>query len=394
MGEFSTCALIEGGSVRCWGSNLSGQLGNGSTDALGDNPGEMPPPDVALGGTAVAVFSGARADRACAILQGGGLRCWGGNSEGELGYGHTDNVGDAPGEMPPPDVPVGGGVVQISTNLWHTCARLASGAVRCWGRNMEGQLGYGNTDALGDNSGELPTADVSLGGPAANVAVGNVYTCSLMVGGAVRCWGKNDKGQLGYSGVSTLGDAPGQMPPPDVAIGGTASQISVGNDHTCVLLDTGGIRCWGSNSEGQLGYGHTNDLGAGSGDMPRPDVQLGGKAVQVATGTKHSCALLESGTVKCWGGNAYGQLGYGNTSNVGDTQGQMPPADVAIGGKAVLIAAGGYRTCAVLDSGALRCWGDNSGGSLGYGDEGIRGDEPGELPTADIQVGGKLSPGK
>lgn len=394
MSEFSTCALLEGGIVRCWGSNLSGQLGNGSTDKLGDNPGEMPPPDVAIGGAAIGVFAGARADRACAVLQGGALRCWGDNFNGQLGYGHTDDVGDNPGEMPPPDVPVGGEVVQVATSLFHTCALLASGTVRCWGQAKAGQLGYGNETTLGDDPGELPAADVPLGAAATSIGAGDLHTCALLASGAVRCWGSNSQGELGYAGVNELGDEPGEMPPPDVAIGGKAIQLSVGGDHTCVLLDTGGVRCWGGNSNGQLGYGHTDDLGAGSGDMPRPDVQLGGKAIQVVTGSIHSCALLDSGNVKCWGRNTYGQLGYGNELNIGDKEGQMPPPDVQIGGKAVLIAAGGFRTCAVLDTGALRCWGDNSGGSLGYGDEGFRGDEPGEMPTADVQIGGKLAPGK
>jgi alpha-tubulin suppressor-like RCC1 family protein len=389
MGDRFTCVVLEGGVVRCWGENYDGQLGYGHPFDLGDSAGQMPTGDVPLGGEATALVSGATSKHVCAFMTGGGVRCWGNNHAGKLGYGHDKNVGDNPGEMPPAEVPVGGEVIQLVAGANHTCALLVSGAVRCWGNNVTGALGYGTLDNLGDKPGDLPTPNVPLGGPVASIA-GDRHTCALMVGGAVRCWGHNFSGQLGYAEISVLGASPSDMPPPDVDVGGTAAQVAVGLEHTCVLLDTGSVRCWGANGAGQLGYGHDEALGRQPGDMPTPDVVLGGKAVEIALGASHSCALLESGAVKCWGSGEYGQLGLGGKANVGDAPNQMPPQDVPIGGKAVRIVAGGDRTCAVLASGALRCWGAAKSGALGYGNQNNLGDNPDELPTPDVPIGGKL----
>lgn len=396
MGEHFSCAVVPGGVVRCWGSGNSGQLGNGSTADIGAKPGDMPPPDVALGGPVTALFAGARANHVCALRADGALTCWGHNSHGQLGVGDSADVGDGPGEMPPPLVATGGAVVSLSAGTFHTCALLASGAVRCWGANDDAQLGISFVDSkqdIGDEPGEMPPADLLLGGAALALAAGYRHTCALVGSGAVRCWGTNDRGQLGYGDTLDVGDDPGEMPPKDVNVGGAVTQLSAGADFNCALLDTGAVRCWGDNASGQVGAGSSAPfIGGAAGDMPRPDIDLGGPVTRVATGAKHACALMASGAVRCWGDNTVGQLGQGNQESRGGKPGDMPPPDVALGGKAVHLVAAGQRTCAVMDTGSLRCWGDNGGGALGYGDTAVRGDEPGEMPTPDVPIGGSIGP--
>jgi hypothetical protein len=151
-------------------------------------------------------------------------------------------------------------------------------------------------------------------------------------------------------------------------------EIGAGPGHTCVRLDTGAVRCWGDGSDGALGYGSAGFIFDASavGDVP-----LGGKAVQLAVGGHHTCARLETGAVRCWGLNGAGQLGYGNLDSVGDDETPESVGDVPLGGTAVELAAGENHTCARLDTGAIRCWGNGLDGRLGHGNtESIGDDEP------------------
>lgn len=340
-------------------------------------------PDCRLPDQAVQIATDART---CVVVAGGKLRCWGSASHGALGDGQTANyIGDAAGEMPVADLPVGGPVAAVATGNLHVCALLEDGTVRCWGGSGDAQLGYGNTDDLGDQPGELPTPAVNLGGPVKQISAGSYHTCAVTVGGALRCWGRAPYGALGYGHQNNLGDQPGEMPPPDVPIGGTkALQVSAGDRHTCVLLDSGKVKCWGANEDGQLGYGHTLRLGDGPGELPTPDVDVGGAVKQVSAGGAHTCALLQGGNVRCWGENNVGHLGYGHTNSLGDAPGEMPPPDVAIGGKAVQLLTGSSTSCALLDDGKVRCWGSRTG----VPGAGHVGDAPGEMPPAAVQLGG------
>jgi alpha-tubulin suppressor-like RCC1 family protein len=179
---------------------------------------------------------------------------------------------------------------------------------------------------LGDAPGELPTPGVDLapGVATVHVTTGNQFTCALSGLGKVKCWGYPLNGQLGYGNTAIVGGGPGQMPPPDVDLGpGTdVVQLSAGGSHTCVVTVEGSVKCWGKNDKGQLGYGHTNDTGDGPGEMPPPDVDLGAnvRAVQITAGGSHTCILTNAGLIKCWGSNQFGQLGLGNTNNIGDNE--------------------------------------------------------------------------
>ncbi|RYE87789.1 MAG: hypothetical protein EOO75_14045, partial [Myxococcales bacterium] len=160
-----------------------------------------------------------------------------------------------------------------------------------------------------------------------------------------------------------------------------------GDYHACVILDAGTVKCWGGNSRGQLGLGDTQNRGDQAVEMgdALPFVELGAglTAQAIVAGSGHTCALLNDQTVKCWGWNVAGQLGLGDAEDRGDKPGEMgdalPAVDLGAGAKVTRLAASGSHTCAVLSDGSLRCWGFNASGQLGLGDTSNRGDEPGEM---------------
>lgn len=305
----------------------------------------------------------------CASLADGTMRCWGSNLAGQLGLGHTQDLGGVPGQMPTPEVDLGGSVMRASVHANSGCVVLDTGKVRCWGAGSYGMLGYGNKKTLGDAPGEMPTPDVEVGAPARDVSVGGVFTCAVTQADNVRCWGYNAGGQLGYGHTNTLGDEPGEMPTPDLDLGGPVEKVVTGDRHSCAILKDGTLRCWGGNSMGELGYGDTNARGDEPGEMPPPPVALGGEVAEVAIAESffYTCALLKSGTVHCWGENKYYTLGTGvfSGSPVGDEPGEMPPPAVPLAGKAVALSAGANHVCALLESGEMQCWGSNGYGALG-----------------------------
>lgn len=208
--------------------------------------------------------------------------------------------------------------VDLSAGTGHVCMLLEAGAVRCWGANHLGQLGYGNLNTLGDNESAAQIGNVDVGGTAVAIAAGGTHTCALLSTGAVRCWGSGYGGRLGFGNILDVGDNETPASIGDVNIGGTAVQIETGSNHTCALLSTGKVRCWGMSGYGQLGYG--NELSVGDDERPADvgDVNLGAFATQITAGSGHTCALLATGNVRCWGSGRYGQLGYGNELDIGD----------------------------------------------------------------------------
>jgi cysteine-rich repeat protein len=359
-GSAHTCALLEGGGVRCWGRNERGQLGYGNQDEIGDDEAPNSVDLVDVGGRAVQLTAGG--SHTCALLEGGAVRCWGNNSHGQLGRGNTAPIenGELPGSVAPVDA--GGRVVQLAAGDLHTCALLEGGEARCWGYNEDGRLGYGHTSAIGDSA--IPRT-VDVGGPVVQLAAGGSHTCALMEDGGVRCWGSGEDGKLGYGHTNAIGDDETPSVAGDVNVGGHVVQLAAGGAHTCALLEHGKVRCWGSNGDGQLGYGHTSQLGDSEVPASAGDVDVGGRTVQLAAGSAHTCALLDDGALRCWGSNWAGALGLGHENTIGDSELPASVDVVNTGGRAVEIAAGGNHTCALLDDDALRCWGHNSSGQLG-----------------------------
>ncbi len=171
------------------------------------------------------------------------------------------------------EVDVGGMVTQVVAGATHTCALLASGGVRCWGDSEHGALGYGNLSHVGNDESPASAGDVNVGGTVVGLAAGDSHTWALLTTGAVRCWGYGFWGGLGYAAMNDIGDDEVPASAGDIDLGGLAVAIASGSHHTCALLDSGRVRCWGRSSRGQLGYGHTNDIGedetpASAGDVP------------------------------------------------------------------------------------------------------------------------------
>jgi cysteine-rich repeat protein len=379
-GASHTCALIEGGRLRCWGLNNAGQLGYGNTDNIGDNEPPSTPGDVVAGEDIERVSL--RAHHACAYLSDQTVRCWGYNGAGQLGQGNTDNVGDGEFPFSVDPISINAEILDMAVGGNHTCARVGSGSVRCWGEASSGQLGYGNTTSI-----PIPlTVDLELGGIVTLLRSGIDHNCALLDDNDVRCWGRNDRGQLGYGNTTAIGDdevpnsvVPVPVTPQGIPDGTPITEIALGNTHSCVLWETGDVLCWGDNFYGQLGQGSTTTVGDNETLATLFPIDLGGDAVALTLGKHHTCALLDGGDVKCWGRNLYGQLGYGDIAHVGDDEVPADVEPIELGGTAISIAAGDYHTCAVVDDHEVVCWGFNDSGQLGYGDTELRGDD--ELPS-------------
>ena len=206
-----------------------------------------------------------------------------------------------------------------------------------------------------------------------------LHTCARFDNGTVKCWGINGSGQLGLGDTLARGGGGGEMgealPAVDLGDGRTALSLTAGGFHTCALLDNGTVKCWGDNTAGQLGIGDRTARGDAGGEMGEAllAVNLGNgrTALSLTAGDLHTCALLDNGTVKCWGQNFYGQLGLGDTMDRGDAVGEMgealPAVDFGNGRTALSLTAGDAHTCARLDNSTVKCWGQNSSGQLGLG---------------------------
>lgn len=225
-------------------------------------------------------------------------------------------------------------------------------------------------------------------------SLGNDSTCVLLTHGRVKCWGLNSNGVLGLGDTLTHGDAAGEMgadlPFVDLGTSKRAVQLAMGSRHVCALFDDGSVKCWGDGSRGQLGLGNISSRGDGPGEMgdALPVVDLGTNVhvVEITAGNRHTCALLDGGRVKCWGDNQNGKLGLGDTATRGDGPGEMgdtlPFVNLGTNKSAVMISAGGESTCAVLTDGTVRCWGNGLDSQLGFLHGGAIGDGPNEMGDA------------
>lgn len=380
-GDGHTC-VVDNGTVRCWGEASSGQLGYADTVDIGDDELPVSAGEVFVGQPVAQIAAGD--SHTCALLHSGDVRCWGLGTHGRLGYGNTENIGDDETPNSAGSVDVGGVVRQIAAGGEHTCALLVGGSVRCWGRGRSGRLGYRNTESIGDDENPSTAGDVQLGGTAIELAAGSYHTCALLDTGHVRCWGDAGYGQLGYGYGQDVGDDEHPLVAGNVDVGGQVRQIVASRNQTCALLETGGVRCWGANDQGQLGYGHTARLGDNETPNSAGDVPLGDLAIQIATGQRHTCALLNSGHVKCWGWGWNGRLGYGNTETIGDDELPSSVALVDVGGPVVELSLGGDHTCARMTTGGIRCWGHARQGQLGLGHKYSIGDD--EPPSWALEV--------
>jgi alpha-tubulin suppressor-like RCC1 family protein len=242
---------------------------------------------------------------------------------GRLGYGNLENIGrtNTPASVGPVSLPADVDARMIAAGAGHTCVLDAEGDVWCWGDAVNGVLGTMSDVAIGDDEPASAATPVLLGDVAISISAGSQHTCALLEGGAVRCWGLADQGRLGLG--MNLGAVGDDEPPSEytVELGEPAVAVSAGRAHTCAILESGALRCWGHGGRGKLGLG--DDATIGDNETPVDvdpvvvDTQAGVHVIAVDAGGDHTCAVLDSGGVRCWGRGDRGQLGYGSTDDVG-----------------------------------------------------------------------------
>jgi len=337
-------------------------------------------PTLAVTNTIESVPLAAGDNFTCALTNKGGVKCWGDNrSTGALGNGSGKDsstpvdvfglssgvAGLAAGDVQACALTVKGGVkcwgwyllgmphalggripnyvpgltsgaIAITAGGGHNCVLLIGGAVKCWGNNEFGQLGNGT---IKDSA--VPTEVIGLTSGVVAIAAGSTHTCALMNTGKVMCWGsEGDNIPVEISGL------------PDGIVA-----IAAGGYHTCALTSNGGVLCWGSNYFGELGDAEANIL------TPKYLDHLTSGIAKIALGGGHTCVLTTSGAVKCLGHGAAGGLGNGTNDS------SSIPVDVTgLSSGVVAIAASGH-TCAMINTGKIMCWGPNYCGELGDGSE-------------------------
>jgi alpha-tubulin suppressor-like RCC1 family protein len=375
LGDLYACVVTELGNIYCWGGSFN-RLGTGDSAFR-----PVPLPLKGLAEEASQLAAGFR--QACVVSEAGGVKCWGWNwgpmpsqvsgltsgvlaisvsSEYPVGYGSRSACAvmetgslecwDGIGQPYSLDDLFDEAVTAVAVASRHKCALTINGGVKCWGKNEYGQLGDGTTEE------RISPVDVSgLTSGVAAIATGGWQSCALLESGQVKCWGNNDSGQLGD------GTDKNRVLPVDViGLSSGVAAITSGDEHTCALIESGGVKCWGNNDYGQLGDGTTN-----SRLTPVDVIGLTSGVQSISAGYQHTCALMGNGGVKCWGNNSHSQLGDGTTSM------HLVPTDVrGLTANVIALEASGNFTCAILTSRGVKCWGENSFGQLSQGTANIQ----------------------
>lgn len=339
-GLYHTCALSSAGGVSCWGYNAYGQLGDGTTISR-----TTPVPVVGLSSGVGAIAAGDY--HTCAITNAGGVKCWGRNFNGQVGDGSTTDRStpvDVSGLTSNLET-----VIAITGGNGHTCAVTHVGVVKCWGANGNGQLGDGSTNQ------RLVPVNVSLAGGATSVAAGKAHTCARTSSGGAKCWGYNGGYGTG-DGVPTVTD---RLVPVDVmGLTSGVTDVAAGYYHSCALTTSGGVKCWGYNSAGEIG----NNASTGTYWYPADVAGLASGVATISAAGATTCASTNSGIVQCWGANGNGQLGDGTTTN------RSAPVTVSgLTSNMTMVSSGEYHGCARSNAGVIKCWGYNLVGELGDG---------------------------
>jgi len=349
VGLFHSCALEPSGEAWCWGSNLSGQIGDG---AGGDG---STPVHVDFQGSFMQLDAGFL--HTCGLDTEGRPYCWGDNSVGQLGD-QTIMTRIAP-------VAVAGGYTfdRVRTGGYHTCALTADGVPYCWGANNNGQLGVLRSNTLCQGAPcELQPTPVESGLVLTELSAGYGHTCGLTADGAAYCWGNNTTGQLGNGYFTSVAR------PVLVTAEARFTKISAGRNHTCALTAEGQAYCWGLNANKQLGSEGSNDqcLNTLSCTSHPLAVETDVRFKDIAAGGDHTCAISDDDRAYCWGQNDAAQLGLGDIS-----LDQLHPVVVPGSLRFAAIGAGDLHTCALTVTAQVYCWGDNLLRQMGQGARGI-----------------------
>lgn len=307
VGDNHTVALGTDGSVWAWGDNGNGQLGNGTTDPNTTPIQIIPPPQDPSGVTVTAVAAGG--NHTVVLKSDGSVWAWGDNTYGQIGDGTTNQINSPKQVIAPPSDTSGLKATAVAAGHDHTVALKSDNTVHAWGYNKKGQLGDGTT-----NNNKSPIQVSSLTGVLA-IAAGFDHTIALRNDNTVWAWGNNSDGQLG-NGTKTNNSSPVQVSNISTAIAIAAGFDSSvpSHEHSVALKDDGTVWTWGSNSNGQLGDGNTTLSNIPVKVVGLPDVVLPGM-IAIAAGYDYTVALGSDNTVWTWGSNSNGQLGDGTTDD-------------------------------------------------------------------------------
>lgn len=347
-----TCALTAAGGAKCWGMDNYDQIGTGLY--LQSNV----PHDVVGMQTGVAAIS-AGSLHTCAVRTDGTVWCWGQNLYEQLGAGLYGEIQASE----PVAVLLDPSVIAISVaaGLLSSCALLDDGSVMCWGDNGDGECGneidLSQCIDWSDCIEALPVEVMGLG-TSVRLASGSSFSCALTDGDGVWCWGGL---RIGYDVESIhYGSIADQVP----GLSDDVMDLTAKGGNVCALMSDAGIKCWGSNEDGQIGNGNSGLEPDDYVYVPET-IDVGGAVKQVSAGGSFTCALLEDGIVKCWGRNDKGQLGLGYTGDDVLT----PHEVVGLEGEVVDLGAGGSHACAVMADGYMMCWGAGNALQLGNFEE-------------------------
>ena len=333
-GSYHTC-LAKNGNVYCWGFNNNFQLGDGTRTSR--NTPQM------VSGLSLPIAVAAGGNQSCAVQTDGYLRCW-----GNMGGYENPNAISAPTIIQNASGPLANvRYVDLGGESYgkdNGCAITTAGALWCWGANDKGQVGdRTTTNRL--NAVQVISSDVIA------VSVGISHSCAVLQSGVVQCWGANNVGQLG-DGL-TIDSTSFSTSPQAAGLSGAVG-ISVNGSNSCALISDGTVKCWGSNSNMQLGSGSFSV----NSSSPTAVAGLSG-VIGVSVGDTHACAVLSNGTVMCWGNGLYKQVGRSGGINA--------PGLVDGITNATAVTAGVNHTCALIGTNDVKCWGDGSNGILGDG---------------------------
>jgi alpha-tubulin suppressor-like RCC1 family protein len=384
LGKYHACIIINE-KLKCWGSSDRGMLGNGidGTHHIGIHPEDIGAiPFVDIDAVPVAVALGNY--HSCVLTADLRVKCWGYNSSGHLGLGHTDRIGDEPNEMGTAlqyaQTDPNRKVLKITASCNGTCVIYDDLNVVCWGQNTDGCLGTGDANNYGHSPEFLPKhlSGVSLGTnkKVFDIESGCTHHCVILDDYTVKCWGQNFVGALGSGVVGHRGSDPSLMgdnlPKADLGTNYRANKLAIGSGISCAILESGDVKCWGTNTGGRLGLGDTTHRGndpAALGDNLLPvNLGSGHKAVSIGSGSGGSgfCALLENNEVKCWGYNTTGQLGIGLSGHRGalasDMGDNLPVVDLGTDAKVQSVQGNHHNACAYFKTGQVKCWGSGQWG--------------------------------
>ncbi len=335
------CALVADGTARCWGRNQEGQLGNGAKDVAAN-------PLVVVPGLAFQTAIEGGGEHSCALGADGTAKCWGLNDDGQIGDNSsgTDRVN-------PTTVSGLVNAKQLALGEAHTCALLADGTVRCWGKNANGQIGNGIANATDLLVPTAPTGSSVV--DVVQIAVGARHTCALRANGKVWCWGDNTQGQAKASGSGNQA-TPFEVPGID-----GAKSIAAGGEHSCAIIGNGETWCWGRNNWGQLGNNNTAAQTTPQRVLINPTTPLA-PAIKVVAGGLHTCAVTAvDNRVYCWGDNSAGEIGRGNTNASALAVATTGSLTTTVEG----LSAGNNNSCGFNDAGNAYCWGNHTNNALG-----------------------------